>query len=56
MFVNTLMQMESQEGNSPGFQPKLMTCVRNVVFLGEPPKTTLQEAALTPDHQNNRPP
>jgi hypothetical protein len=35
-------------GNSPGFQPKLMTCVRNVAFLGETPKTTLQEGAHNP--------
>jgi hypothetical protein len=40
---NALMRVESQEGNSPGFQPKSMTCFRNVAFLREPPKTTFQE-------------
>jgi hypothetical protein len=33
-------------GNSPSFQPKIMTCVRNVAFLGETLKSTLQEAVL----------
>jgi hypothetical protein len=29
------------------FRPKLMTCVRNGAFLGETPKTTLQEELVT---------
>jgi hypothetical protein len=41
---------EIASGNSPGFQPKLMTCVRNVAFLGETPKTTLQEVVLALHH------
>jgi len=30
-----------------------MICVQNVAFLGEPPKATLQEVRLTPDHPPN---
>jgi len=47
---------EVASGNSSGFQPKLMTCVRNVAFLGETPKTTLQEVRLNHDHRKNLPP